>query len=150
MFFNPSFEKSREFNQLMTRWSKSVLEKNYFICFNSEKLTLYQRFLYLKKIGKVLKHWDNQLKSLVGLGPKYITNLLGSSIFSYKRYKCDEKVIFSAYRGFHRFGQAKFLDGGLVSGSSQLSILPQLPPKNTAQFKSGKNWPQNNHLASLI
>jgi len=33
------------------------------------------------------------------------------------------------YRAFHRFGQAKFLDGGLVLGSSQFSVLPQLPPK---------------------
>jgi len=30
---------------------------------------------------------------------------------------------------FHRFGQAKFTDGGLVLGSSQFSILPLLPPK---------------------
>jgi len=27
---------------------------------------------------------------------------------------------------FHRFGQAKFPDGGLVLGLSQFSILPQL------------------------
>jgi len=30
---------------------------------------------------------------------------------------------------FHRFGQAKFPDGGLVLGASQFSILPQLHPK---------------------
>jgi len=34
-----------------------------------------------------------------------------------------------SYRAFHGFGQAKFLDGGLVLGSRQFSILPQLPPK---------------------
>jgi len=33
---------------------------------------------------------------------------------------------------FHRFGQAKYPDGGLVLGSSQFSILPQLLPKNNA------------------
>jgi len=33
------------------------------------------------------------------------------------------------YRAFHGFGHAKFLDGGLVLGMSQFSILPQLPPK---------------------
>jgi len=33
------------------------------------------------------------------------------------------------YRAFHRFGQAKFSDGGLVLGLSQFSILPQLHPK---------------------
>ncbi len=31
------------------------------------------------------------------------------------------------YRAFHGFGQAKFPDGGLVLGSRQFSILPQLP-----------------------
>jgi len=33
------------------------------------------------------------------------------------------------YRAFHGFGQAKFTHGGSVLGSSQFSILPQLPPK---------------------
>ena len=32
-------------------------------------------------------------------------------------------------RAFHRFGQAKFAYGGLVLGSSQFSVLPQLPHK---------------------
>jgi len=41
------------------------------------------------------------------------------------------------YGAFHGFRQAKFPDGGLDLGLSQFSILPQLPPKNTAQFKSG-------------
>ncbi len=35
----------------------------------------------------------------------------------------------SHYRAFHGFGQAKFPYGSLVLGSSQFSILPQLPPK---------------------
>ncbi len=30
---------------------------------------------------------------------------------------------------FHSFGQAKFSDGGSILGSSQFSIMPQLPPK---------------------
>jgi len=33
------------------------------------------------------------------------------------------------YRAFHRFGQAKVIDGGSVLGLSQFSILPQLPLK---------------------
>jgi len=33
------------------------------------------------------------------------------------------------YRAFHEFGQAKFPNGGLVLGSSQFSILLQLPQK---------------------
>ncbi len=32
------------------------------------------------------------------------------------------------YRAFKRFGQAKFPDGCSILGSSQFSILPQLPP----------------------
>ncbi len=34
-----------------------------------------------------------------------------------------------SYRVFPRFGQAKFPYGSSVLGSSQFSILPQLPPK---------------------
>jgi len=34
-----------------------------------------------------------------------------------------------SYRVLHRFGQAKFHDGGLILGSSQFLILTQLPPK---------------------
>jgi len=45
----------------------------------------------------------------------------------------------SMYRAFHGFGQAKFPDGGSVLGSSQVSILPQLPQKNDARFKRGQN-----------
>jgi len=30
----------------------------------------------------------------------------------------------STYRVFHRFGKAKFADGGLVLGSSQFTQLP--------------------------
>ena len=33
------------------------------------------------------------------------------------------------YRAFHRFGQAKFVYGGPVLGSSQFLLLPQLPQK---------------------
>jgi len=55
------------------------------------------------------------------------------------------------YRSFHRFGQAKFPDGGLILGSSQLTLMPQLPlPKNDAQFKSGQNQLENKQLALLI
>jgi len=39
------------------------------------------------------------------------------------------------YRAFHRFGQAKFPDGGLVLNSSQFSILPQLPLKTMLSLK---------------
>jgi hypothetical protein len=42
-----------------------------------------------------------------------------------KRANCFE----INYIAFHGFGQAKFPNGGLVLGSSQFSILPQLPPK---------------------
>jgi len=38
-------------------------------------------------------------------------------------------------RAFHRFWQAKFPNGGLVLGSSQFSILPQLPLKIVLDLK---------------
>jgi hypothetical protein len=41
-------------------------------------------------------------------------------------------------RAFHRFGQAKFSDGGSVLGSSQFSVLPQLPPKTMLSLKEVK------------
>ncbi len=41
---------------------------------------------------------------------------------------------------FHRFGQAKFADGGSILGSSQFTQLPQLP----------QNWLKNNHFALVI
>jgi hypothetical protein len=39
------------------------------------------------------------------------------------------KIGANTFRAFHRFGQAKFPDGGLVLGLSQFSILSQLTPK---------------------
>jgi len=48
-------------------------------------------------------------------------------------------VIVKLYRAFHGFGQAKFPNGCLILGTSQFLILPQLPKKIDAQFKSGQN-----------
>jgi len=42
------------------------------------------------------------------------------------------------YGAFHRFGQAKFPDGGSVLGSSQFSVLPQLPQKTMLSLKEVK------------
>ncbi len=50
------------------------------------------------------------------------------------------------YRAFHRFGQAKFPGFGLILGTSQFSVLPQLPP----HFKRGQNQLENKQLALLI
>jgi hypothetical protein len=36
---------------------------------------------------------------------------------------------------FHGFGQAKFSDGGLILGLSQLSLLSELPLKTTLNLK---------------
>jgi len=51
------------------------------------------------------------------------------------------ELINNVYRAFHRFGQAKFPDGGSILGSRQFSILLAAPAasKNTARFKSGQN-----------
>jgi len=53
------------------------------------------------------------------------------------------------YRAFHRFGQAKFPDDGLVLGSNLFSMLPQLHPKIVLDSKVVKINPKN-HLDSLI
>jgi len=42
------------------------------------------------------------------------------------------------YRAFHRFGQATFPDGGSILGSSQFSLLPQLPQKMMFGLKGVK------------
>jgi len=42
------------------------------------------------------------------------------------------------YRAFHRFGQAKFPNGGLVLGSSKFSVQPQLPPEMMLSQKRSK------------
>ena len=55
---------------------------------------------------------------------------------------------FYSYRAFHRFVQAKFAYGGPILGSSWVLLLPQLPVKNNARFKSGQMWLENNHLAA--
>jgi len=39
------------------------------------------------------------------------------------------------YRAFHGLGQAKFAYGGSISGSSQLTLLPQLPLKMMLDLK---------------
>jgi len=39
---------------------------------------------------------------------------------------------------FHGFGQAEFADGGLILGSSQLSLLTELPVKTTLDLKMVK------------
>ncbi len=49
-------------------------------------------------------------------------------------------ITLRTYRKFHGFGQAKFPNGFNTA---------QTASKNMPQFKSGKNWPRNNHLASL-
>ncbi len=40
----------------------------------------------------------------------------------------------------------KICIGGLVLGSSQFLVLPQLHPKNEAPFESGHKWLKNNRL----
>jgi len=42
------------------------------------------------------------------------------------------------YRAFHGFGQAKFAYAGLVLGSSQFNLLPQMPLKTMLDLKVAK------------
>jgi len=56
------------------------------------------------------------------------------SLFS--NFQLDESLTNKLIlRAFHRFGQAKFPDGGSVLGSSQFSILSQLPLKTILGLK---------------
>jgi hypothetical protein len=55
----------------------------------------------------------------------------------------------ATYRAFHRFGLAKFADGGLMLGSSQFTLLHQLPLKMILHLKKGK-IDSKNHLVLLI
>jgi hypothetical protein len=57
---------------------------------------------------------------------------------------------FRLYRVYHGFGKAKFAYGGLILGSSQFTLLPQLPLKTRLDLKVVKIDPKNNHLPSLI
>jgi len=54
------------------------------------------------------------------------------------------------YRAFLRFGQAKFPYVGSILGSSQFSVLPQLPPKTMLGLKEVKNRLENKQLALVI
>jgi len=49
-----------------------------------------------------------------------------------------KECFFQIYKTFHRFGQAKFSDGGWVLGSSQFSTLTRLPPKIMIDSKEVK------------
>jgi hypothetical protein len=48
---------------------------------------------------------------------------------------CNKTNLLYDCKAFHRFGQAKFPYGGLVLGSSQFSLLLQLPQKMTLNIK---------------
>jgi len=52
------------------------------------------------------------------------------------------------HKAFHRFLLAKFAYDGSILGSSQFILLPIY--LLDAQFQSGQNQLENNHLASLI
>ncbi len=52
------------------------------------------------------------------------------------------------YSVFQEFRQAKSANGGSILSLSQFLILPQLPQKNKAHFKSGQSWLKNNHIAT--
>jgi hypothetical protein len=69
--------------------------------------------------------------------------------FSFRPKKTEiskVKIELSIYRAFHRFGQAKFPDGGSFLGSSQFLLLPQLPLKTTLGLKVVKIDSKINNL----
>ncbi len=52
--------------------------------------------------------------------------LVALSVLCFLFWSSHSMVLY--YKAFHRLKQYKFPDGGSVLGSSQFSILPQLPP----------------------
>jgi len=50
------------------------------------------------------------------------------------------------YKVFHGFGHAKFTYGGSFLGSSQFTLLPQMPLKTMLGLTGVKNLPKNNQL----
>jgi len=65
---------------------------------------------------------------------KHVLKTVGATFFTcfYQFITIILSLFEEYYRAFHRFGQAKFASGGLILGSSQLTLLPQLPLKNNA------------------
>jgi len=63
-----------------------------------------------------------------------------------KLWNFESQVETQSNRALHGFGQAKFSDGGSVLGSSQFSILPQLPPNILLDSKVVKLNPKINIL----
>ena len=61
-------------------------------------------------------------------------------IIFYQGVILGQRVSFTChgYREFHRFGQAKFLDGGSILSASQFFVLPQLHPKTMCSLKEVK------------
>ncbi len=67
----------------------------------------------------------------------YITGFMRSFCGWKSKIKNCEYLLLQS-RAFHRFGHAKFPDGGSVLGSSQFSVMPQLPPKTMLGLKEVK------------
>jgi len=76
--------------------------------------------LIVKTAGLLGKHWYQRSHEISG-SLAFTNNMTGLHKF--------------IYRAFHQFGQAKFPDGGSILGSSQFTILPQLPLKTILGLK---------------
>jgi len=54
-----------------------------------------------------------------------------------------------SFKDLEKLNFVKIAYGGLALGSSQILIVPMLPHKNNACFKSGQKWLENNNFATL-
>jgi len=62
-------------------------------------------------------------------------------------------MLLTLYRAFHGFGQAKFAYGGSIFGTSQFTLLPQLPLKMMINLKVVEINPKiiiSQHLSKYV
>jgi len=75
------------------------------------------------------KEYQNREKQCTNLGAVQVCHLNNLTLVQYQANQGNPLKSYN--RVFHRFWQAKFAYGGSILGTSQFSLLPQLPQKMT-------------------
>jgi len=98
-----------------------------------DKLSFFTKILIIFHVGeneggKVKEYsWDKKRENVDA--SKYIVQQLTTGSEEVRLPGSINGELRKNYRAFHRFGRAKFANGGQVLGSSQFSLQPQLPYK---------------------